>query len=258
VEATTELSKARRTYLALNELIATGSLKSGDRLQGEPAMAAEYGVSRVTIRRALERLEREGRVVRRAGAGTFVAGSVVQPVLHADLADVFARMREMGEQTGVRLLSFSYVTPPEAVAKALRLDAGERTQRAVRVRLVDGLPFSFLTTHVPERIGATYTEADLSAKPLLALLERGGIIADCASQTIGAALAGPEVAEALGLEVGSALVSLTRVVTAEDGSGIEHLHGLYRPDRFAFRIDITRAQSVGVEFVTAGRRKKNS
>jgi GntR family transcriptional regulator len=155
-------------------------------------------------------------------------------------------------------LSFSYVTPPEAVAKALRLDAGERTQRAVRVRLVDGLPFSFLTTHVPERIGATYTEADLSAKPLLALLERGGIIADCASQTIGAALAGPEVAEALGLEVGSALVSLTRVVTAEDGSGIEHLHGLYRPDRFAFRIDITRAQSVGVEFVTAGRRKKNS
>jgi GntR family transcriptional regulator len=243
VEGTTELSKARRIYLTLDELIATGALPPGARMPGEPAMAAEYGVSRVTIRRALDRLAREGKVSRRAGAGTFVAGGTAQPVVHADLSDVFARMREMGEQTGVRLLSFSYVAPPDAVAEALRLPPGERTQRAVRVRLVDGLPFSFLTTHVPERIGATYTEADLAAKPLLALLDRGGIIADRAAQTIGATLAGPEVAEALGLEVGAALVSLTRVVTAADGSGIEHLHGLYRPDRFAFRIDITRAQA---------------
>ena len=236
-----EASKAQRVYLTLSEQIATGVLPAGARMAGEPALAAAHGVSRVTVRRALDRLAQEGRVRRRAGAGTFVAGGAIQPVVRADLADVFARMREMGERTGVRLLAFAYGVPPEGVAEALRLAPGERTQRAVRVRLVDGLPFSYLTTHVPERIGATYDEADLAATPLLALLEQRGIVADHASQILGAALAGPEVAEALGVEVGAALVSLTRIVTAADGSGIEHLHGLYRPDRFVFHIDIARS-----------------
>jgi GntR family transcriptional regulator len=235
-----EASKARRIYLTLSERIASGALPPGARIAAEPALAAEHGVSRVTIRRALDRLASEGRVSRRAGAGTFVAGGVVQPVVRADLADVFARMREMGERTGVRLLSFAYGQPPDSVADALRLAPGERTQRAVRVRLADGLPFSYLTTHVPEHIGATYSEADLAAQPLLALLERSGVVAGHASQVIGAVLAGPEVAEALGCEIGAALVSLTRIVSAPDGRGIEHLHGLYRPDRFAFHLDIAQ------------------
>ncbi len=237
--ATTELSKARKIYLMLSERIASGDLPAGSRIASEPALAAEHGVSRVTIRRALDRLAIEGRISRRAGAGTFVAGGAVQPVVRAGLADVFARMREMGEQTGVRLLSFAYVTPPDTIADALGLAPGERTQRAVRVRLVDGQPFSYLTTHVPERIGATYTEADLAARPLLSLLERSGIAADHASQTVGAVLAGPEVAEALQVDIGAALLSLTRLVTAADGRGIEHLHGLYRPDRFVFTMDLT-------------------
>jgi GntR family transcriptional regulator len=243
VEAGTELTKARQIYLTLAERI--GALPPGARIAAEPALAAEHGVSRVTVRRALDRLAREGKVSRRAGAGTFVSGGVVQPVVRADLTDVFARMREMGERTEVRLLSFAYGLPPEPVAEALRLRPGERTQRAVRVRLVDKNPFSYLTTHVPESIGSTYDEAELSSQPLLALLERGGVVAGHASQVIGAALAGPEVAEALGCEVGAALVSLTRIVTSAEGRGIEHLHGLYRPDRFAFHIDIGRKPTRG-------------
>jgi GntR family transcriptional regulator len=241
MEATTELSKARRVYLTLAERIASGALPPGSRIAAEPALAAEHGVSRVTVRRALDRLAREGRVSRRAGAGTFVAGSVVQPVVRADLADVFGQMREMGERTGVRLLSFTYGHAPGPIADALRLAPGERTQRSVRVRLLEGLPFSHLTTHVPERIGATYDEAELAAQPLLKLLERSGMVAGRASQTISATLAGPDVAEALDLEVGAALVALTRIVTAADGQGIEYLQGLYRPDRFAFHIDIARS-----------------
>ncbi len=240
MEAATELSKSRRVYLSLAERIASGAWPAGTRIAAEPALAAEHEVSRVTIRRALDRLAREGRVSRRAGAGTFVSDGTVRPVLRADLADVFARMREMGERTGVRLLAFATCVPPEPVAVALGLSSGERTQRAMRVRLVDGMPFSYLITHVPERIGATYTEAELAAQPLLTLLERSGIAADHASQTVSAALAGPEVADALEIEVGAALLSLTRVVTAADGSGIEHLQGLYRPDRFAFHLDIAR------------------
>lgn len=245
LDAAVEPFKARRIYLLLRERIASGALPAGARLPGEPGLAAEHGVSRMTIRRALDRLAAEGRVERRPGSGTFVrGGGVVQP-MRADLSDVFAHLKEMGRRTGVRLVSFAYAAPSEEVARALGLAPGQRAQRSVRVRLIDGAPFSFLTTHVPERIGLTYTEEDLATMPLLELLERSGIVADHASQTIGATLAGPEAAEALGLEIGAPLMSLTRLVRDRAGRGVEHLHALYRPDRFSFQMDLRRTGTRG-------------
>ncbi len=224
----------------LRERIACGDLQAGARLPGEPTLAAEQGVSRVTVRRALHRLAGEGLVHRRVGAGTFVVDGRLGPVVGADLADVFAHLKTMGQRTGVRLLSFAYCIPPAAIIAALVLAPRERTQRSVRVRLIENEPFSYLTTHVPERIGVTYAEAELASRPLLGLLERSGIVADRASQTISATLAGPDVADALQLEVGAPLLSLTRVVHDAGGAGVEHLHALYRPDRFAFHLDLSR------------------
>jgi GntR family transcriptional regulator len=97
--------------------------------------------------------------------------------------------------------------------------------------MVDGQPFSHLTTSVPERIGVSYSEADLASKPLLALIERSGIQVARATQSIRATLAGPEVAEALGVEIGASLLAVRRVVFDRQGRGVEHLDALYRPDR---------------------------
>ncbi len=237
--------KARRIYLLLRERILNGALEPGSRLPGELSIAAEYGVSRVTVRRALDTLANDGLIDRRPGSGTFVCErNSVQPIV-ADLSNVLSHLVEMGRRTSVRLLSFAYVNPPESVAGSLGLQPGERTQRSLRVRLVDGAPFSYLVTHVPERIGVTYSEADLASMPLLGLLERSGIVVEEASQSIGATLAGPDVAEALGLEIGSPLLSLTRVVWDPSGQGVEHLHALYRPDRYSFHMDLVRTGAVG-------------
>jgi GntR family transcriptional regulator len=237
--------KARRIYLLLRERILSGELELGARLPGELSIASEYGISRVTVRRALDNLAAEGLIDRRPGSGTFVReGNSVQRIV-ADLSNVLSHLVEMGRRTGVRLLSFAYVSPPESVAASLGLTPGERTQRSIRVRLIDGAPFSYLVTHVPERIGVTYSEADLASMPLLALLERSGIVVEEASQSIGATLAGPDVAEALGLEIGSPLLSLTRVVWDPSGQGVEHLHALYRPDRYSFHMDLVRTGVVG-------------
>ena len=109
----------------------------------------------------------------------------------------------------MRLLAFGYRDAPPTVASALNLPAGESVQHSVRVRLIDGQPFSHLTTHVPERIGITYSEAELASRPLLSLIERSGVVVARATQEISAVLASPEVAAALDVEVGSALVALT-------------------------------------------------
>ncbi len=117
-------------------------------------------------------------------------------------------------------------------------------QRSVRVRYIDNEPFSYLVTHVPETVGAHYTQEELGELPLLSLFERAGIAVDSATQTISATLATPAVAEALAVAVGDALTSLTRTVFAPDGSGVEHLPALYRPDRYRFGMELTRVASV--------------
>ena len=235
-----ETSKTHRLYLLLKDRITSGALGPGQRLPSEPNLAATHGLSRVTIRRALDGLARDGLITRQPGAGTFVNGAKTHAPLVANLSDLMGHLVAMGRATRVKLLSFDYVDPAPAVAAELRLEPGERTQLCVRVRYLDDKPFSHLTTHVPERIGATYCEADLARTPLLALLERSGVVADRAGQTISATLAGPETAAALDVEIGSALISLTRVVVDAEGCGIEHLSALYRPDMHAFHMDMLR------------------
>jgi GntR family transcriptional regulator len=238
---TIDTSKTHRLYLFLKERIVSGALPPGQRLPSEPRLAAAHGLSRVTIRRALDGLSRDGLISRRPGSGTFVTPTAVSPPVVADLANMLAHLTRMGRATRVRLLSFGYVTPPVAIATALVLGRSERAQHALRVRTLDGVPFSYLSTHVPERIGTTYSEADLRATPLLDLLERSGVVAHKADQTISATLAGPEAAAALEVEIGSPLLSLTRVVFGADGRGIEHLVALYRPDMHTFHMHMVRS-----------------
>jgi GntR family transcriptional regulator len=195
----------------------------------------------MTIRRALEGLARDGLIQRRAGSGTYVRDAATTPALVGDLSNMLQSLIDMGKTTQVKLLAFSYGVPPPSVADAMGLTEGERTQHSIRIRSMDNAPFSYLSTHVPESIGVNYSEEDLATKPLLSLLERSGIVAVEAGQTISATLAGPEVAQALEVEIGSALIALTRVVRGSDGRGVEHLSALYRPDRHQFHMALKRA-----------------
>lgn len=234
-----EPSKTQLVYLALFDRITNGHAPDHGMLPSEQALAVEHGVSRVTVRRALAELEKEGLISRRQGAGTFAVYGEPTPMV-ADLSNVLANIVAMGRETAVKLISFNYREPPSAIAIALGLPLVTRTQFSVRVRLIDGKPFAHLTTDVPDSIGITYTEADLATRPLLALLERSGVKIERAIQDVTAVLAPPDVAAALDVDVGSPLVRLQRTVFAADGSGVEHLVMLYRPDRYALRMEMVR------------------
>ena len=236
-----EGAKARRVYLSLRDQIADGRLGDGDNLPSEQRLAESYGVSRVTVRRALDALADSGLVERRAGSGTTVRmmDQGEKPVA-MDFNTLMPQLVEMGQRTTARLLSFSYGDAPEFVARALRLGENEDVQIATRVRSADDTPFSHLTTYVPTSIAKNYSENDLATTPLFRLLERSGVQIEEAHQSVSATLAGPDVGDALGVAVGSALLSLKRVVRDVDGNGVEFLSGLYRPDMFRLEMPLTR------------------
>jgi GntR family transcriptional regulator len=241
-----EGGKARRVYLLLRDDISNGTYAPGSSLPGEQRLAETHGVSRVTIRRALESLAADGLIEKRMGSGSVVrAPDTATAHLAADFTTLIPQLVAMGQATTARLLSFSYGPAPESVASAMNLPQGARVQTAVRVRLVDGRPFSHLTTYVPEAIAANYTEADLATTPLFRLLERSGVQVDSAHQSVTATLASPDVAEALGVSVGSALLSLRRVVRDVNGQGVEYLAALYRADAFRLEMTLTRVGKGG-------------
>lgn len=234
-------AKAKQVYLILRDRIMSGAVGFGTRLSTENELAALYGVSRVTVRRALGELERERLIERRRSAGTRVVYRPPPAPMTADISGVLANLAEMGRRTAVKLLSFDYVPAEGAVAEALGVGASELLQRAVRVRSVDDQPFSYLTTHVPESVSLTFSKQDLASRPLLDLIDRAGVKVDRARQRISAVLASPDAAAALGVHSGSPLIELVRVVFDRQGRGVEHLHALYRPDRYAFEIDLVRS-----------------
>ncbi len=234
-------AKAKQVYMVLRDRILSGAIGFGARLPTENELAEFHGVSRVTVRRALGELARERLIERRRSAGTTVIYRPAPVPMTADISGVLANLADMGRRTAVKLLSFDYVPAEGAVAQALGVAPDQLLQRSVRVRSVDGLPFSYLTTHVPERVSVTFTQQELGSRPLLDLLERAGVKVENARQRISAGLATPDVARALGLRTGSPLIELVRVVYDQAGRGVEHLHALYRPDRYAFEIDLVRS-----------------
>jgi GntR family transcriptional regulator len=233
--------KSRRVYLVLRDGILNGTLAHDARLPNENELARAHGVSRVTIRRALAVLETERLIERRPSRGTRVIHRPNSTPIVADIAGVLANLTEMGRRTDVKLLAFDYVVAGAHVSRSLKLNATATVQRAVRVRSVDRVPFSYLTTYVPEAVGRSFTKAELATRPMLELLERSGVKVERAAQRISAVLAAPVVAKALGVRSGSPLIEVVRVVFDRNGKGVEYLQALYRPDRYNLQIDLMRS-----------------
>lgn len=234
-------TKYHRIYLLLKDAIERGQFEPGACLPGELALSEEHQVSRITVRRAMAALVEEGLVARRAGIGTVVVPRKAEIAqITADVSNLLPNFVRMSKESSIRLLEFAYRSAPAAVAARLKLAPRERVQYSVRVRSMQGDPFSYLVTHVPESIAQTYDESELSNTSLFVLLERGGVRVDHATQTISAVLATQDMAEALDVSVGAPLIALQRVVFDVEGRGVEHLDAFYRPDRYRIQVDLGR------------------
>jgi GntR family transcriptional regulator len=242
-DATLPVPRYHQIYLVLREQLAEGRYDPARALPGELELAGAFGVSRVTMRAALDKLAEEGLIRRHRGRGTFAQPHAAQAAGRAPISGLLENILNMGLRTTVRLVDLTFIPAPTEVAEALKLDFGDPVQKAVRVRSHRGAPLSHITTFVPERFAQALGRRELASKPMLSLLEESGVKVSGADQTVSAKLADHAVAPLLGVDIGSPLLAVTRTVYDEGGTPVQFLRGLYRPDRYEYRMHLTRTGS---------------
>jgi GntR family transcriptional regulator len=193
------LPRAPRYYRiaeALRERIRDGELPPGTRLDSQRRLAREFGVTLMTLRQALDVLERESLITRRHGLGTFVSA----PAIDYDILQ-FRRfagdLQAQGESVDTRLLASRFTAGDQRVTTALGLARGARVFVLERLRLVDGRPMSLQRSFLPAPLGEEIARADLATTPLHEALEfKLGIAVARARETVSAVrLAGREARE---------------------------------------------------------------
>ena len=245
------LPKYHQIYLVLREQLHEGRFAQG--LPGELALMRQFGVARVTVRRALQQLAGEGLISRERGRGTRPLGAgEAAAVAEARqkttrLTGLLENIVSMTQNTTVRVLEVASVGASGEVAQALQLAPGADVQKAVRVRSTREGPLSFITTWVPGDLARSFGKRELAKKPILVLLEEAGVRVGDAHQTISARLADAQVATHLGIAVGSALLAVRRLIHDEAGRPVQWLNGLYRPDRYEYQMQLSRVGDIAAK-----------
>jgi len=240
----------QQIYDMLHARIIDGTLKLNDHLPAEQDLTKALGVSRITVKRAMNELAVAGLVRRQRGIGTVVIYDVAAPAIKGSFDTMIDGLTRMGLETEVQLLDYTVGTASPAISLALDLKPGASVQRIVRLRRLDGEPFSYLVTYIPYDVADGYDEAKLASESLIKLLEQAGHAPVEAEQTITATAAEPAVAANLGVAPGSPLMRIHRIMRDAKGRPVQDITAHYRADRFEYHMRLTRNNAAQTDWTT--------
>jgi GntR family transcriptional regulator len=215
------------------------SMPPGSPIPTERSLAAEFDVSRTTVRQALAELTVEGRLLRVQGKGTFAAEPKVAQRLQ--LSSYTEDMKAQGREPSSRLLEVSEEPADADISRLLGMRAGAKVLRLHRLRLADGEPMAIETTHLPlARFRGLRRYVTAGGSLYQVLRERFGVEMGHAEETIETALASPAEADLLGADVGLPMLLLSRHSFDTDGKPVEWVRSVYRGDRYKFVATLNR------------------
>ena len=230
----TKQSDTRERVLELVEQLGVG-----EAIPSERQLSAEFGVSRLTLRAAVDDLVREGYLVRRRGSGTFVSEPKIAQEL--TMTSFTEDMRRRGMTPASRTLELKVVPAGARLGRILRVSPSEPVMVAKRLRLADRETMAMETLHVPERLVPGLSAKELEQRSFYELLEdRYGIVIVGGTQTIEPTVTNEDESAALGVPLHSPAFLFERVTHAGEGEIIEYVSSLYRGDRYRLVTDLSR------------------
>jgi GntR family transcriptional regulator len=225
--------------------MADGTLPAGARLPAEDQLIERFGVSRTTIRTAIQSLLARGLVEIRRGKGTFVTQPTITQEL-TELTGFVEDMRAIGREPSAKVLDRRLVAASETVARQLSLQRGAAVARIQRVRLADGSPLSFDETYLPLELGQKIMAEDLENQPIFSLLEQKYATPLLEAEYRLAAVASHgTVARALGIDAGSPIFLIERTTFSSNHRPVDYERLYYRGDHIRFVTRLTRRQPTG-------------
>ena len=220
----------------LEQMIESGELPTGTRLENEIDLADQLGLSRPTMRRAIEYLVGRGLLLRKRGIGTQVVQAKV--TREVELTSLYDDLAKTGRDPSTTVVSFGTEPAPDALAAELGLAAGTPVYVFERLRFAGTEPLALMRNHVPEHL-MRLSAADLEAQGLYNLFRANGISMRIARQSIGARAATAAEARALGERKGAPLLTMERSAYDEQGRAVEHGRHVYRASRYRFDLTLT-------------------
>ena len=229
----TKQSHTRRQVLDLIERLGIGTA-----IPSERQLSADFGVSRLTVRAALDDLAREGYLVRRRGSGTYVQ----QPKISQELTitSFSEDMRRRGMVPGSRTLSMTTILAGAQLGRFLQVSPSERILVIKRLRLADGESMAIETLHLPEALVPGLGAKDLTGSFYSLLDERYGILIATGTQAIEPTVTNEEESEVLGVPLHSPAFLFERTSRDDAGRTVEFVQSVYRGDRYRIVTELSR------------------
>lgn len=219
----------------MEEVIESGDLPAGTMLENEAQIAERLGLSRPTIRQAMQYLSDKGLITRRRGVGTRVTQPKVRrPV---ELTSLYDDLERTGQEPSTKVLSVSEVPADASVARALGVAEGDKVLRLHRVRRAGKRPIAVMTNFLPVNT-LELSEASLKHQGLYAQIRAVGIKVHAATQVVGARLASADEVALLREDEGAAVITMERIAYDETGTVIELGRHVYAASRYSLEMSL--------------------
>lgn len=215
----------------LQAAIQSGAIPSGSRLENEISIAERLGLSRPTIRRAIQELVDKGLLVRRRGIGTQVVPSTL--TRQVELTSLYEDLQNSQHEPGTDVLVHEEIDADESIAAALGIEPGARVLHLRRRRTSDGVSMAVLENYLPGEF-TTITADELETRGLYQVVRARGVAIRIATQRIGARRTEGDESDLLGIERGAPVLTMERVSFDQNGRAVELGRHCYRPDMYSF------------------------
>lgn len=234
--ATLDRNSLRPVYVQLYDIlrqqIESGQLRSGERIPPEIALSKQYGISRMTARKALNELVSDGVLERQRGKGTFVVDAKVLSAA-TTLSSFSDTMRVLGLSVTSSIVNLELIKPSPRIIKDLQLAPGQEVAYLRRLRYVNKEPMALMSSYMSSSYYRTLQTSDLVNRPLTQIMEEAADIHIVASRDhIEASLAQMDEAELLGIEHGAPVLLIRGILYDKDHLPVRSSTVVYRGDRF--------------------------
>lgn len=228
-----------QVYSTLYQWVAQGHYSPGAPLEPEKRLCEMFGVSRITVRKALEMLAAEGLTNSVQGKGNFVRQDYVNTALRGDMNARISTARKLAKNSTLSRLRIEQVASDSACSE-LKIPAGTLLHHVSYIRELDDTPVGFVESWFPTDLTLTFDEAAVRRSTMLTILEDQGLALSGIDHLVGATLADEKLARMLRINVGAPLVRVRMLMLDDNRRAVQSVLGHFRADRYEHHMLMTR------------------